>query len=698
TLFRSILQRAEDHVSVPSAGAETGPARATKAVQATLAQMHLFDEAAVRDAHSEICYWQHQLAVTVATWTAAQVPGDPAAAAAQAKQAKRAKGRRHLGKPPPPMDLPPLDLQGANATPLGEMFPAWAEGLKRLRAIVEKDPGKLRGQGVKQLPLRFSRATGEVTARGMNWLLDLMLCKDPRAAQGFKYDAFSFETDDGDSHIPLFKKVSAMGEPGSSQGLGTWSDDYIKYQTSCAAGLGALRSMMRLASFGSSKRSPAFVDGAIGDADLLAALLVLWPMITMGGINRRATGDLQAHKARTRVQAFFDGRWDKWLHILEGHHKGTAGGKASSRKMRRLTALEKVSIGALSKANACINADEDLRCAPPESDLGDMGFKNAFGKKHQVVDGELGRDSRELLRKHAQAMDAASRSAYAGATAGYPKWLIVHVLQPHLVIYLCKAKDNARAKVARFYELDRRYAKGGCGKLPPPQGQPRPQRPPQAECDRVVAEMTELVASAMRPVMVPTPLLRFHQRIDVAAHTERIRSAFSAYQYCACVPGGTENITWLARLCWDHGIPFLQSDVPNGFPGADLGDVWEAVCAVIPCMRNTFLRWCENGFAAYGQDNSLIDHVVGGMAQGDPLVPCWFGALMVHKMKLTEKFLAELGDHSGDERAKALALFYADDGFMTSPEPAKMLRYRKHFKGKLASKDDVYVHPRQTRA
>ena len=48
----------------------------------------------------------------------------------------------------------------------------------------------------------------------------------------------------------------------------------------------------------------------------LAALLVLWPMISMGGMNRRVTGELQAHKAQMRVQAFFDGKWSNWLSIL----------------------------------------------------------------------------------------------------------------------------------------------------------------------------------------------------------------------------------------------------------------------------------------------------------------------------------------------------------------------------------------------
>jgi hypothetical protein len=105
----------------------------------------------------------------------------------------------------------------------------------------------------------------------------------------------------------------------------------------------------------------------------------------------------------------------------------------------------------------------------------------------------------------------------------------------------------------------------------------------------------------MRPIMAPTPLLRFHQRIDVVAHKKEIRATFDAYQYCACMPGGTENMSWLARVCWDQGIPFLMADVPNGFPGAKLSEVYEAVQEVLPVMVPSFLRWCENGYRAYNQ-------------------------------------------------------------------------------------------------
>ena len=172
--------------------------------------------------------------------------------------------------------------------------------------------------------------------------------------------------------------------------------------------------------------------------------------------------------------------------------------------------------------------------------------------------------------------------------------------------------------------------------------------------------------------MVPTPLLRFHQRIDVVAHKNEIRAAFDAYQYCACMPGGTENMSWLARVCWDQGIPFLMADVPNGFPGAKLSEVYEAVQEVLPVMVPSFLRWCENGYRAYNQDGDLMDEVVGGMPQGDPLIPIFFGALMVHKMKLTEAALKDTDGEAYGAKKQALALFYADDGLITHPEPAQM--------------------------
>ena len=234
------------------------------------------------------------------------VPADPAAAVKDAKQAARAKGRKHLGKPPPPLHVPPVELQGTAAQPLVDLFPTWEKGLARLRNIIETDPGQLRGQGAKKLPLRFSRATCELAAKGLNWLLDLMLSKDPRAPQGFKYNLYDFERDDGESDVPLFQKVASMGEPGSSQGLGVWGDDFVKGMSPCAAGAGPQRAMMRLASFGASKRSPAFRDGSFGDADLLAAMMALWPLIAFGGHrstpNRRSASEQDGHQGACILQ------------------------------------------------------------------------------------------------------------------------------------------------------------------------------------------------------------------------------------------------------------------------------------------------------------------------------------------------------------------------------------------------------------
>ena len=64
------------------------------------------------------------------------------------------------------------------------------------------------------------------------------------------------------------------------------------------------------------------------------------------------------------------------------------------------------------------------------------------------------------------------------------------------------------------------------------------------------------------------------------------------------------------------------------------------------------------GFQTCSSDGKLKGQVVGGMAQGSPILPFLFGALMVHKSKLTEATMAEsagvsaedrtLGPHSGD--------------------------------------------------
>ena len=186
--------------------------------------------------------------------------------------------------------------------------------------------------------------------------------------------------------------------------------------------------------------------------------MALWPLIAFGGINRHQTGDPQASKTATRVQAFFNGDWAKWLDVLERPKRKLSASKETTSKAKAAkaaAALEKTSIGALSRANAELNAKDDLRCEPPVSTAGQNAFKASFGVKHQVAGGSLGEDSRAQLQGFAHALDAAATSAYAGALAGYPRWLLIHVLHPHLVVFLCKAKDNAREKVAKFYRISR---------------------------------------------------------------------------------------------------------------------------------------------------------------------------------------------------------------------------------------------------
>ena len=84
---------------------------------------------------------------------------------------------------------------------------------------------------------------------------------------------------------------------------------------------------------------------------------------------------------------------------------------------------------------------------------------------------------------------------------------------------------------------------------------------------------------------------RFLQRIDVQANQADIREAFDGWQYCACLPGGTECLGWMARLCWDKGIPFVVGDVPNGFPGVKLSEVYEALSSFSFSMNTSSL--CE---------------------------------------------------------------------------------------------------------
>ena len=145
-----------------------------------------------------------------------------------------------------------------------------------------------------------------------------------------------------------------------------------------------------------------------------------------------------------------------------------------------------------------INTNEGLRCEQSESSEGREAVKESFGVKHQVAGGSLGEDSRAQLQGFARAMDEAAASEYAGASAGYPRWLLIHVLHAHLVVYLCKAKDNARDKVAKFYHLDRQYAKSRAASA--------------EERQERVSRMAKLVSEAMRAVMIPTPLTRLARR------------------------------------------------------------------------------------------------------------------------------------------------------------------------------------------
>ena len=82
--------------------------------------------------------------------------------------------------------------------------------------------------------------------------------------------------------------------------------------------------------------------------------------------------------------------------------------------------------------------------------------------------------------------------------------------------------------------------------------------------------------------------LRFECIIREAKTTRR---EFTGYQYCASLPGGIERVAWLAKLAWDHGKPFYQANVPNGFPAAEWEEVLEAVEAVIPEFVPDCLRW-----------------------------------------------------------------------------------------------------------
>ena len=89
-----------------------------------------------------------------------------------------------------------------------------------------------------------------------------------------------------------------------------------------------------------------------------------------------------------------------------------------------------------------------------------------------------------------------------------------------------------------------------------------------------------------------------------------------------------------------------------------------------------------------------MGQVVGGMAQGSPIIPVLFGALMVHKSKLTEAAVAEKAGAASEDRT--LGLSYADDVTGIGAANEEVLQHRKQWKGKLAPKDDVFVSSQAT--
>ena len=89
-----------------------------------------------------------------------------------------------------------------------------------------------------------------------------------------------------------------------------------------------------------------------------------------------------------------------------------------------------------------------------------------------------------------------------------------------------------------------------------------------------------------------------------------------------------------------------------------------------------------------------MGQVVGGMPQGSPIIPVLFGALMVHKSKLTEAAVAEKAGAASEDRT--LGLSYADDVTGIGAANEEVLQHRKQWKGKLAPKDDVFVSSQAT--
>ena len=106
----------------------------------------------------------------------------------------------------------------------------------------------------------------------------------------------------------------------------------------------------------------------------------------------------------------------------------------------------------------------------------------------------------------------------------------------------------------------------------------------------------------------------------------------------------------------------------------------------------SFLRWSERGYRAYGPGHKLIDLVVGGHAQGDVLIPIFFGCWMAWVMQQTSKDVRSVQGEGGDLAACAA---YADDGAAFGHGS---LLWRKHFRANFAKKDNQYVDSGRTLA
>ena len=680
-----VLRSADAHRDVPSEADSTGPALARQAVRGLLRGANIDDGEDAACIVAEAGYWAHQLRYVLAAHAATAVPAGDIRDAAEAARSKNAKGRRaHLPRRSSAFSVqaPSEDLGKNAGTPLREMFVGvdgraiFAEGLERLRRLLDA-PEKLQGRWARKLPSVFSRDALRLSAEGLHWVLDLLVTKDERWHSGFRFDRFSQEDEDGNSYTALFEKVSRMGEPGSSQGVGLWSDDLLKQMSSCRAGERSQAVVMKLVSMVMSKRAPNAAPGVIGDFDLCHALVLVWPLIAFGGMGPDQGIGSMARRVRARVNAFFKGDWTSWLDVLE------ADGPTRPRRKDGAPdpgdeATRLVRLGALSRAASTLHKQEVEVCGLPQCDTGLLALRKSFAKRHQVEGGE-GEDYRKELRREALELEGQSDSEYGGACAGWPEWAMDWVVHPHLVVYLTKVKDGAAEKVKRFYEECDRLAEEEASMTP-------------AERDAIAERMADEVGGSLRPVMVPTPLLRFMQRVDMQLHRRDVRASFTGWQYCACLPGGTECLGWIARLCWDNRIPFCIGDIPNGFPGCKHSAVLAALKALLPCMVPSFLRWSERGYRAYGPGHKLIDLVVGGHAQGDVLIPIFFGCWMAWVMQQTSKDVRSVQGEGGDLAACAA---YADDGAAFGHG---CLLWRKNFRANFAKKDNQYVDSGRTLA